>query len=107
MRVTKVRCGYLPLVDCAPLVVAKELKFAAQEGLDLSLLKQPSWSALRDMLAFGQLDFAHMLSPMPVAMSLGLGGMAFDINVLMVLSVNGTVIGVSDALDRQMLKLYL
>lgn len=102
MKMTEVRCGYLPLVDCAPLVVAKELKFAAQEGLDLTLVKQPSWSALRDMLAFGQLDFAHMLSPMPVAMSLGLGGIACDIDVLMVLSVNGTIIGVSDALDREM-----
>jgi NitT/TauT family transport system ATP-binding protein len=102
MKMTEVRCGYLPLVDCAPLIVAKELKFAAQEGLDLTLVKQPSWSALRDMLAFGQLDFAHMLSPMPVAMSLGLGGIACDIDVLMVLSVNGTIIGVSNALDRQM-----
>lgn len=102
MKMTKVRCGYLPLVDCASLIIAKELKFAAQEGLDLTLLKQPSWSTLRDMLAFGQLNFAHMLSPMPVAMSLGLGGMALDIDVLMVLSVNGTVIGVSNALDRQM-----
>lgn len=102
MKTTKVSCGYLPLVDCAPLIIAKELKFASQEGLDLTLVKQPSWSALRDMLAFGQIDFAHMLSPMPVAMSLGLGGIARDIDVLMVLSVNGTVVGVSDELDRQM-----
>ncbi|KPD10609.1 CmpA/NrtA family ABC transporter substrate-binding protein [Phaeobacter sp. 11ANDIMAR09] len=102
MKMTKVHCGYLPLVDCAPLIVAKELKFAAQEGLDLSLVKQPSWSALRDMLAFGTLNFAHMLSPMPLAMSLGLSGITSDIDVLMVLSVNGTIIGVSEALCRQM-----
>ncbi|MBT0958294.1 ABC transporter substrate-binding protein [Alphaproteobacteria bacterium KMM 3653] len=102
MKATQVRCGYLPLVDCAPLIIAKELKFAEQEGLDLTLVKQPSWSALRDMLAFGQIDFAHMLSPMPVAMSLGLGGMTSAIDVLMVLSVNGTIVGVSDDLDRRM-----
>ncbi|SFR39470.1 CmpA/NrtA family ABC transporter substrate-binding protein [Litoreibacter janthinus] len=102
MKTTHVHCGYLPLVDCAPLIIAKELKFAAQEGLDLTLVKQPSWSALRDMLAFGQIEFAHMLSPMPVAMSLGLGGMASDIDVLMVLSINGTIIGVSDDLNRRM-----
>ncbi|AKS46018.1 NitT/TauT family transport system ATP-binding protein [Octadecabacter temperatus] len=102
MKLTQVRCGYLPLVDCAPLIIAKELRFAAQEGLDLTLVKQPSWSSLRDMLAFGQIDFAHMLSPMPVAMSLGLGGVARDIDVLMVLSANGTIVGVSADLDRRM-----
>ena len=75
MRLTRIDCGYLPLVDSAPLIVAQELKFAAQEGLDLNLVRQPSWSALRDMLALGHLDAAHMLSPMPVAMSLGLGGL--------------------------------
>jgi len=64
-------CGYVPLVDCAPLVIAKELGFAAEQGLALNLLRQPSWSALRDMLALGHLDAAHMLSPMPVAMSMG------------------------------------
>ncbi|MBW4960693.1 CmpA/NrtA family ABC transporter substrate-binding protein [Sulfitobacter sp. CW3] len=97
-----VECGYLPLVDSAPLIIAKELQFAAEEGLDLSLVRQPSWSALRDMLALGHLDFAHMLSPMPVAMSLGLGGMPAQIDALMVLSVNGTVIGVSADLNAKM-----
>lgn len=99
---TQIHCGYLPLVDSAPLIIAKELKFAAQEGLDLTLQKQPSWSALRDRLAFGQINFAHMLSPMPVAMSLGLSGAAMPIEALMVLSVNGTVIGVSAELDTKM-----
>ncbi|MDW3222022.1 MAG: CmpA/NrtA family ABC transporter substrate-binding protein [Paracoccaceae bacterium] len=102
MNTTRIHCGYLPLVDCAPLIIAKELSFAAQEGIDLTLAKQPSWSALRDMLAFGEIEFAHILSPMPVAMSLGLGGMPSHIDALMVLSVNGTVIGVSAELDRKM-----
>ena len=102
MKGRLVTCGYLPLVDCAPLIIAKELHFAAQEGLDLHLSKQPSWSALRDWLAFGQIDFAHMLSPMPIAMSLELGGMPSKIDALMVLSINGTVIGVSDRLAQAM-----
>ena len=93
-----VQCGYLPLVDSAPLIIAKELGFASDEGLDLSLVRQPSWSALRDMLALGHLDVAHMLSPMPVAMSLGLGGMPAKVDALMVMSLNGTVIGVSRGL---------
>jgi NitT/TauT family transport system ATP-binding protein len=102
MTGTPIHCGYLPLVDCAPLIIAKELNFAAQEGLNLILSKQPSWSALRDRLAFGQIDVAHVLSPMPLAMSLGLSGAQVDIDAMMVLSVNGTVIGVSKDLATQM-----
>ncbi|MEL7175046.1 MAG: CmpA/NrtA family ABC transporter substrate-binding protein [Pseudomonadota bacterium] len=98
MTRTILNCGYVPLVDSAPLIVAKELGFAAEEGLELNLVAQPSWSATRDMLALGHLDFAHMLSPMPVAMSLGYGGLAGEIDALMVLSVNGTVFGISSTL---------
>lgn len=92
------RCGYLPLVDCAPLLIAKELGFAAEQGLDLQLLQQPSWSALRDKLVHGQLDAAHMLAPMPIAMHLGIGGVRADIDVLSVLSINGTLFGISEEL---------
>ncbi len=98
MTQTVLNCGYVPLVDCAPLVIAKELGFAAEEGLSLNLVRQPSWSALRDMLALGHLDAAHMLSPMAVAMSIGMGGLSARVDALMVLSVNGTVFGVSNAL---------
>jgi len=98
MTLTVLNCGYVPLVDCAPLVIAKELGFAAEEALALNLVRQPSWSALRDMLALGHLDAAQMLSPMPVAMSIGLGGLPSRVDTLMVLSVNGTVFGVSNAI---------
>lgn len=95
-------CGYVPLVDSAPLIIAKELGFAADQGIELNLLRQPSWAALRDLLALKHLDVAHMLSPMPVAMSLGLSGPAVQIDAPMVLSVNGTVIGVSRAVATEM-----
>ncbi|MGC1496702.1 MAG: CmpA/NrtA family ABC transporter substrate-binding protein [Sulfitobacter sp.] len=98
MSRTVLNCGYVPLIDCAPLIIARELGFAAEEGLDLNLVQQPSWSALRDMLALGHLDAAQMLSPMPVAMSLGLGGLPAKIDNLMGLSANGTVFGVSTKL---------
>jgi NitT/TauT family transport system ATP-binding protein len=101
---SSVTCGFLPLVDSAPLIIAKDLLFAAQEGLDLTLVKQPSWSAIRDHLAFGQLDFAHLLSPMPIAMSSGQSGYPAQIDALMVLAVNGTVIGVSTDMAARMAK---
>jgi len=102
MNQTVLNCGYVPLVDCAPLVIAKELGFAHEEGLTLNLVRQPSWSALRDMLALGHLDAAQMLSPMPVAMSIGFGGLPARVDTLMVLSVNGTVFGVSNAVANDL-----
>jgi NitT/TauT family transport system ATP-binding protein len=76
--------------------------FAAEEGIALDLRAAPSWSSVRDMLAFGQVEAAHMLSPMPIAMSLGLGGVRAEIDALMVLSVNGNVIAASNALVDRM-----
>lgn len=102
MSRTVLNCGYVPLVDSAPLIIARELGFASEEGLDLNLIRQPSWSALRDMLALGHLDAAQMLSPMPVAMSLGLGGLPAKIDSLMGLSANGTVFGVSARLATEL-----
>jgi NitT/TauT family transport system ATP-binding protein len=99
---TALTLGYIPLTDAAPLIAAKELGFAADEGLALALRPAPSWSALRDMLRAGQVSAAHMLSPVPVAAALGLGGTGEALSALSVLSVNGNVIGVSAALAAQM-----
>lgn len=109
MNLQRITCGFVPLVDCAPLVVARELGFAAEEGIDLVLEGQPSWSAIRDKLAFGDLDAAHMLSVLPITMSIGLGGLPMRIDALSVLSVNGDVIGISpkiaDCIDSSNLPL--
>jgi ABC-type nitrate/sulfonate/bicarbonate transport system substrate-binding protein len=95
------RLGFLPLVDAAPLIVADAMGFAEEEGLALDLVAAPSWSALRDLLAVGQVTAAHMLAPVPVALALGLGGAA-RFEVLSVLNLNGNAIGVSTALARRM-----
>lgn len=102
MRARELSLGYVPLLDCAPLVVAAELGFAAQEGLALRLCQAPSWSAARDMLCFGQVEAAHMLSPVPVAAALGLGGAGTPLEVVSVLSVNGAVIGVAPGLAARL-----
>lgn len=94
MRPTTLSVGYIPLIDAAPLIVAQEMGFAAEEGLSLDLRPAPSWSSVRDMLAFGRVDAAHMLSPVPVATALGLGGSGVQFAALSVLSMNGNVIGV-------------
>ena len=94
--------GFIALVDAAPLIVAREFGFAEEEGLSLDLRRAPSWSTLRDLLALGQIEAAHMLSPLPVAMALGLGGMTTRIDTLSILSMNGEVVGVSNALASRL-----
>ena len=66
--------GFIPLVDAAPLIIASEPGFAKAEGLVLDLRRAASWSMLRDTLDFGSVEVAHMMSVVPVAKALGLGG---------------------------------
>ncbi|ETA49605.1 ABC transporter substrate-binding protein [Ponticoccus alexandrii] len=102
MSATPLSVGFIPLVDAAPLIVAERMGFAAEEGLALDLRRGPSWSAVRDMLAIGQVQAAHLLAPVPVAQALGLGGSVTALDAVSVLSVNGNVIGVSPALAERM-----
>lgn len=67
------RAGFIPLIDASVLIAAAEMGFAAREGISLELFRDVSWANVRDRLAFRQFDIAHMLSPMPVAATLGLG----------------------------------
>lgn len=102
MKTVRLPVAYVPLADAAPLIVAHELGLARAEGIDLELIPAPSWSSVRDMLAFGRVDAAHLLSPVPVAMALGLGGVTQPLCAVSVLSVNGNVIGVSRALEARL-----
>ena len=102
MSLTPLTLGFLPLVDASPLIVPETLGFAAEEGLDLTLLPAPSWANLRDMLAQGQVVAAQMLAPLPVASALDLGGSTAALEALMVLNMGGDSIGVSTALAQRM-----
>ncbi|MFD0936884.1 ABC transporter substrate-binding protein, partial [Methylobacterium trifolii] len=63
----RLHLGYVPLCDAAPLIAAHEMGFARAEGLELDLSPEPSWATLRDRLALGHLDAAHMLAPLALA----------------------------------------
>lgn len=102
MNLTPMRVGFVPLLDMAPIAIAQEMGFAEAEGLKLHLRRAPSWSSLRDMLLWGQVDAAHMLAPVPVAMALGLGGAVARLDILQVMSINGDVIAVSQDLAQRL-----
>lgn len=96
------RLGWLPLNDAAPLIVARELGFAAEEGLALDLVRVRSWAKSRDCLGSGAIDAAHMLVPMPIAQTLGLGPDYPAFDLLMVLAQGGQAIAVSRALEARL-----
>ncbi|HEY8260308.1 MAG TPA: CmpA/NrtA family ABC transporter substrate-binding protein [Methylosinus sp.] len=99
---TRVRIGFIPLVDAAALLVAVEKGFAAAEGLDVELVREVSWANIRDKLAVGLFDAAHLLSPMAVASSLGLGHVRVPLVAPLVMATNGNAITVSPALHAEL-----
>ncbi len=102
MSLSTLRLGYVPLTDAAPLIVAQELGFAAEEGLSLDLIRVQSWAQSRDLLGMGGIDAAHMLVPLPIAQTLGLGPAYPRFDLVMMLSVGGQAIAVSAALADAM-----
>ncbi|MEK7342634.1 MAG: ABC transporter substrate-binding protein [Pseudomonadota bacterium] len=86
------KIAFLPLNDAAVLVAAREKGFAEGEGLALDLVRTTSWATLRDRLVFGQVDAAHMLAPLAVAVTLGLSQQAAPIAAPYKLGVNGNML---------------
>jgi NitT/TauT family transport system ATP-binding protein len=90
--------GFIPLVDAASLIVAVDKGFAADEGLNVNLVREGSWSNVRDKLNIGLFDAAHLLAPVAIASSLGIGHVKVPIAAPFNLGINGNAITVSPAL---------
>ncbi|HEU0097012.1 MAG TPA: ABC transporter substrate-binding protein [Rhizomicrobium sp.] len=97
-----ISAGFMPLMDCLVLAVAREKGFAAAEDVDLTLVREISWANIRDRIAVGHFDVAHMLAPMPVAAALGLNPIPASVIAPFALGLNGNAITVSTALWRRM-----
>jgi len=101
MSMTRFRIGFLPLVDAALPILARELGFAEAEGLDLVLVRDMSWAAVNDRLLFGNTDAAHLLAPLSIATTLGLGRPPISLSVPFVLGLNGNAITLRPDLAAQ------
>lgn len=94
--------GFIPLTDCAPLVVALEKELFAAEGLDVTLSRENSWATIRDKVGIGLLDGAQMLAGLPLAATLGLGCSRMPMLTALGLDLNGNAITVSRTLYARM-----
>jgi two-component system, oxyanion-binding sensor len=98
MSEDRLRIGFIPLVDAAAIIVAVDKGFAAQEGLSIDLVREVSWSNVRDKLNIGLFDAAHLLAPVVIASSLGIGHIKVPLVTPFMLGLNGNAITVSPRL---------
>ena len=92
------KIGFIPLTDCASVVMAGELGLYKKYGLNVTVTKEASWAGVRDKLALGELDAAHVLYGLIYGVQLGIGGQKKDMAILMGLNHNGQAITLSNAL---------
>jgi len=97
----EVRIGFIPLTDCASVVMASVLKFDEKYGVKIILSKEASWAGVRDKLVNGELDMAHVLYGLVYGVHMGAGGPKKDMAVLMNLNHNGQAITLSKKLADQ------
>lgn len=98
----QVIAGFIPLLDAAVLIAARERGFAEEAGLDLNLVRETSWANIRDRMAVGHFDVAHMLAPMPIAAALELTSLSVPMCAALVLGLGGNAISVSRAIAGEM-----
>jgi nitrate/nitrite transport system substrate-binding protein len=92
---TEVKIGFIPLTDCAPIVVAAEMGFDKKYGIKIVPSKEASWAGVRDKVVNGELDAAHVLYGLVYGVQQGIGGPQKDMAVLMTLNHNGQGITLS------------
>ncbi|MFA7241586.1 MAG: CmpA/NrtA family ABC transporter substrate-binding protein [Sulfuricellaceae bacterium] len=95
---TELRVGFIPLTDCASVVMAAVQGFDKKYGIKIVPTKEASWAAVRDKLTNGELDAAHVLYGLIYGVQLGIGGPKKDMSVLMNLNNNGQAITLSNQL---------
>ncbi len=98
------KIGFLPLVDACLPILAQEHGFAEDEGLSLSFVRDMSWATVLDRLLFGHSDAAHLLAPLAIATTLGIGRPATPLVAPFVLGLNGNAITLSADLASRVLQ---
>lgn len=100
-RTAAIRLGYVRLLDAAPLIIADSLGLFNEAGLDVEISREVGWATIRDKLAFGELDVAQALSPLPFVMQLGINVAKTEVFTGMVLNSNGNAITLSSQLREE------
>ncbi len=85
----ELRISFIPIICSAPLIYAHSHGFFEKNGLTVRLTRAPGWSGIKELMVHGLVDAVHMLSPMPLACSLGIDGKKAPIRLAAIQNVNG------------------
>ena len=99
---TRIKVGFIPIIDCAAIVLAEELGAYERQGLEVEIRREVSWTNVRDKLALGVLDASHILAPLPLALTLGIDSVSVPMINAMTLQVNGNGLTLSAKLWHEM-----
>jgi nitrate/nitrite transport system substrate-binding protein len=83
------KVGFIPITCATPIIMAHPMGFYAKHGLNVEVVKTAGWAVVRDKTINKEYDAAHMLSPMPIAMTLGLGSQPIPFVVPAIENING------------------
>src|ERR1044071_6629364 len=97
----RLKVGFIPIIDCAPVVLAEELGAFERHARDVEIRREVSWANVRDNLALGLLDASHILSPLPLALTLGIDSVNVPMVNVMTLHLNGNALTLSRALWQE------
>jgi nitrate/nitrite transport system substrate-binding protein len=86
------KIGFIPITCATPIIMAEPMGFYKKQGLNVQVLKASSWAMIRDISINGETDATHMLSPMPLAISLGVGSQSVPYVMPAVENINGQAI---------------
>ena len=89
---TDLKIGFIPITCATPLIMAHPLGFYKKQGLNVEVVKTAGWALIRDKMLNKEYDATHFLSPMPLAISLGVGSNPVPMNVATIQNTNGQAI---------------
>jgi nitrate/nitrite transport system substrate-binding protein len=88
----KLKVGFIPITCATPIIMAHPMGFYSKHGLDVEVVKTAGWAVIRDKTLNKEYDAAHMLSPMPLAITLGVGASPVPYTMPAVENINGQAI---------------
>lgn len=98
----KLRIGFIPITCASPIIMAEPMGFYSKHGLDVEVVKTAGWAIVRDKAMNREYDASHMLSPMPIAISLGVGSKQQDWQLPAIENINGQAIVLANKMrDRR------
>jgi nitrate/nitrite transport system substrate-binding protein len=86
------KVGFIPITCATPIIMAHPLGFYSKHGLNVEVVKTAGWAVIRDKTLNKEYDAAHMLAPMPLAISMGAGSTPIPFTMPAVENINGQAI---------------